>query len=145
VKSVHYPMKIPADIDRDEMRKAALDLRGLMLKIAVLRDRIEEDEGHSARRCEANEAWSHALRAAEHLERAAAGGAYSSRADRAVRRMAARLVPVRTTLLEEVRDTLSHAHLFIRTREQMHPTGQLLYEQLQDRISELLSTEPSPP
>ena len=39
-------------------------------------------------------------------------------------------------LLEEVIITMSHAEIFIRSREKMHPTGRELYDDLLERIKE---------
>lgn len=49
------------------------------------------------------------------------------------------VVTVPRALLQEVVDTLSHAQVFIRTRERMHPTGQTLYQTILDRVRSMLT------
>ena len=38
--------------------------------------------------------------------------------------------------LDEIKDTLKQARVFISSREKMHPTGILLYDQLLDQLEE---------
>ena len=43
--------------------------------------------------------------------------------------------------LDEIKDTLKQARVFISSREKMHPTGILLYDQLLDQLEEFYPKE----
>lgn len=42
-------------------------------------------------------------------------------------------------LLRDVRETLDHAHIFIYTREKMHPDGRLLYEACMRKVRDAVA------